>query len=74
LLPDGQVEQIRPYLGIVTAPLPAKARRVGASAPVIGVCPRLALASAGAEAFPIVRIAALLALDDALQEREGAAL
>jgi hypothetical protein len=74
LLPDGQVESIRPDLGMLTDPLPGKARRVGPSAPGRGVCPRRALASAGAEAFPIVRRAALLARDDALQEREGAAL
>src|SRR5512145_1780160 len=72
--PDRQVEQIRPYLGIVTDALAAKAIRIRAQAPIIGVRPGLALAGARTEPFAIVRIATLLALYQTLEEIERATL
>jgi len=61
-LPDRQVEQIRADLGILTDTLAAKAIRIGAQASIIGVRPGFALAGAGTEPFPIVRLATVLAL------------
>jgi hypothetical protein len=69
-LPDRQVEQIRAYLGILTEALATKAIRSGAQAPIRGVRPGVAFAGAGTEPFAIVRLAALLALHQALEERE----
>jgi hypothetical protein len=71
--PARQVEQRRPHWGILTEPLAPKALRVGAPAPGRGVRPGLPLAGAGTEPFPIGRIATLLALHQAWQEREGPA-
>jgi hypothetical protein len=69
-LPDGEVQPIRPHLGILTDAFPPEAVRIGAQATVIGVRARLALAGTGAEALPIVRIATVLALPQALEPRE----
>ncbi len=69
-LPDRQVEQIRAYLGILTEALATKAIRIGAQAPIRGVRPGVAFAGAGTEPFARVRLAALLALHQALEERE----
>src|SRR4029453_508081 len=65
-LPDRHVQQIGPYLGILTHPLAAKAVGIRSQAAVIGVRAWLALAGPGAEALPIVRIATVLALQQAL--------
>ena len=70
--PDGQVQQIRAHLRILTEPLAAKAVRVRAQTAVIGVRARLAFAGTGAEAFAIEGIATVLALEQALQQIQGA--
>src|SRR5712691_1164286 len=72
-LPDGHVQEIRPHLRILTDALAAKAVRVRAQAAVIGVRAGLAFPGAGAEPFPIVGIAAVLTLHQALQQIQRAA-
>jgi hypothetical protein len=74
LAPHRHIEQIGPHLGILTDPLPAKAIRLRPEAAVVGVCPRLPFAGTGAEAFPIVGIAPVLTLHQALEQIEGATL
>ena len=71
-LPDRQVHQIGPYLRILTDPFAAKAVRVCAQAAVIGVRARLAFPRTRAEAFPIEGIATVVALEQALQQIQGA--
>src|SRR5439155_20789760 len=56
-----------------TDAFPPEAVRIGAQAAVIGVRTRLALAGTGAEALPIVGIATVLALQQALEQIERAA-
>ena len=74
LAPHGHIEQIRPHLGILTEPLPAKAIRLRPKAAVVGVRPRLPFARTRAQAFPIVGIATVLTLDQALEQIEGTPL
>src|SRR5215467_8776487 len=71
-LPHRQVQQVRPHLGILTEPLTAKAVRIRAQTAVIGVRTRLAFAGTGAQAFAIEGIATVLALEQALQQIQGA--
>src|SRR5215831_3871248 len=71
-LPHRQVQQIGPYLRILTNPLTAKAIRVCAQAAIIGVGAWLAFPSTRAEALPVEGIATVLALEQALQEIPGA--
>src|SRR4030095_16621229 len=59
---------------ILTDPLSTKAIRIRPKAAVVGVRPRLPFAGPGTEAFPIVGIATMLTLHQALEQREGAAL
>src|SRR5215831_7552905 len=56
-LPDGQVQQIRAYLRIVTEALAPKAVRVRAQTAVVGVGAGFALARTRTEALPIEGIA-----------------
>jgi len=74
LAPHGHIEQIRPHLGLLTEPLPAKAIRIRPQAAGIGVRPRLSFPRTRAQAFPIVGIATVLTLDHALEHREGTPL
>jgi hypothetical protein len=74
LAPHGHIEQIRPPLGILPEPLPAKAIRIRPKAAVVGVRPRLPFPRTRAQAFPLVRIATVLTLDQALEHREGTPL
>ena len=67
-VPHGQIQQIGPYLGILTDTLAAKAVGIGSEAAVIGVRPGSALAGTGAEALPIEGIATVLTLHQALQQ------
>ena len=71
-LPDGQIQQVPPYLRIVTEPLAAKAVRVRTQAAVRGVRARFAFAGPRAQAFPIKGIATVLTLQQALQQIQGA--
>jgi len=72
-LPDRQIEQIRPHLRIVTDALTPEAVRVCPQAPVRGIRAGLPLPGTGAEAFPVVGIAIMLALDNPWQQIHGAA-
>jgi hypothetical protein len=74
LAPHGHIEQIRPHLGRLTEPLPAKAIRIRPKAAGVGVRPRLPFARARAQAFPIVGLAPVLTLDQALEQIEGTPL
>jgi hypothetical protein len=65
--PHRQLQQSRPYLGILTDPFPPNAVRISAQAPVLGLCPGGARAGTGAEALSIGGIAALVALHQALE-------
>src|SRR5262245_11475426 len=71
-LPHRQVQQVGPYLRIVTESLAAKAVRVRAQTAIIGVRPWLAFARTRAEAFAIEGIATVLALEQALQQIQSA--
>ena len=74
LAPHRHIEQIGPYLGILTDPFSSKAVRIRPKAAIGRVRPRLPFAGAGAEAFAIVRIATVLTLDEALEQIARAAL
>src|SRR5262249_52906775 len=74
LAPHRHIGEVRPHLGILTGPLSPKTVRIGAQAAVVGVGPWLAFARTGAETFPIVGIATVLTLHQALEEIEGTAL
>jgi hypothetical protein len=63
LAPHRHIEQIGPYLGILTDPFSSKAVRIRPKAAVVRVRPRLPFAGTGAEAFSIVGIATVLTLD-----------
>src|SRR5215831_12568214 len=71
-LPHRQVQQIRSYLRILTEPLATKTVGVRAQAAVIGVRARFAFAGTRTEAFAIEGIATVLALQQALQQIQGA--
>src|SRR5215475_4774453 len=71
-LPHCQVQQIRAYLRILTEPLAPKTVGVRAQAAGRGVRARFALASPRTEAFAIEGIATVLALQQALQQIQGA--
>src|SRR5262249_58559120 len=71
-LPHRQVQQIRAYLRILTEPLAPKTVGVRAQAAVIGVRARFAFARTRTEAFAIEGIATVLALQQALQQIQGA--
>jgi hypothetical protein len=49
-------------------PLAAEAIRIGTETAVVGIVARMSFARTGAEGFAIIRIAALLAADQALQQ------
>src|SRR6266851_143815 len=68
VLPDGQVQPIRPDLGMLTDALATKAIRIGPQAAGIRVRAGLALPGPRADAFAIIGIATLLALHQTLQE------
>src|SRR6266850_2624727 len=72
-LPDGQVQQIRPDLGIRTDALATKAIRIRPPAAVIRVRAGGALPGPRAEALAIIGIATLLALHQTWQEIERTA-
>src|SRR5215510_1087730 len=64
-LPDGQVQQIRAYLRILTEALTPKAVRVRAQTAVVGVGAGFAFARPRTEALSIEGIATVLALEQA---------
>src|SRR5262245_42580284 len=70
--PDRQSQQIGPHLRILTEALAPKAIRIRAQAAVIGVGAGVAFAGARAQACAIEGIATVLALQQALQQRQGA--
>src|SRR5215471_13451395 len=71
-LPHRQVQQVRPHLRIVADTLAPKAVGVCPQTAVIGVGARFTFAGTGAQAFAIEGIATVLALEQALQQIQGA--
>jgi hypothetical protein len=72
-LPDRQIEPSRPHRRMVTDALPPEAVRVCPHAPLRGRRAGLPLPGPGAEAFPVVGLATMRALDHPWQQRQGAA-
>jgi hypothetical protein len=70
--PHGDLEQIGPHWGMLTAPLPAKAGRLGPEAAGGGVRPRLPCARTGAETFSLGGLATVLTRHQALPHIAGA--
>jgi hypothetical protein len=73
-LPHGQFEAIRPHLGVGTEAVTAKAIGIRTDTPVIGIGPGPAFPGAGTQGFAVEGIAAVLTLEQALQEMAGPTL
>lgn len=71
-LPHGTIQQVGPHLRILTEALAPKAVGIGAQTAVIGIGPRLPFAGTRAEAFAVEGLATVLALEQALQQIQGA--
>jgi hypothetical protein len=70
-LPDRQVQQSGPHLGVLTEPLAAKAVGVRAQAAGIGVRARLACARTRTQALPLQGRATVLTWQQALPQIQG---
>jgi hypothetical protein len=74
LMPDQLVQDIGPYLYIITDSLSAKTIGIGADTAVVGIVAHLALGRFSADRFAIVGILAVGTDEQALEEVTGAAL